>query len=183
MSSALVKSLRHALPAIDVEFVGRNSIRRRYLTLLFSHPLDVVPAHFDSLWYSTTHALITHHRNRITSIEKQLFRGAQSNNASGSRRHGRGASGGPGPVELRKQLSKFRKFLGEERAFWKTVLGRMVRAFGLEQGRPFVAQMGIEIADGGEAVKGGLTDEQRRDKMNLLQKVRRTDASFGHASA
>lgn len=83
-------------------------------------------------------------------------------------------AGGPGPVELRKQLTKFKSFLAKEREFWRGVLGRMIRAFGLEKGKKFIVGLGIAVAEGAEqaeAVKGGLTEEQKAEKLVLLQKV------------
>jgi hypothetical protein len=76
-------------------------------------------------------------------------------------------------------LQKFKQFLGREKEFWQGVCGRMVRSFGLKEGRKFMAGLGVHIADGMEGGEvAGMTTDQRMEKAGMLQKVSSLSSSI-----
>ncbi|KAL7414923.1 hypothetical protein BDY24DRAFT_22367 [Mrakia frigida] len=156
----------------DVEF-QRQNLRRRYQTLLFSHhphpssssltslepsptPHPSLLLHVEGLWIQTTHAIIALHRAKITALSNPPPPPSSSSRPgrappptvpSSARHH---LPAGARPVELRKQLTKFRAFLSAEIAFYSTLAGRFVRSLGVEEARPFLSSLGIVVAEGNE---------------------------------
>lgn len=159
-------------------------MRRRYLTLIFTHPKSTGAVIFDQAWVRTTHAFIAQYRTLIAgadeavaaarvAAEAQQPAGAGRQARNGGSRRQNGGSGfqshpsNSSSAELRNTLKSFRSFLAQEIAFYLDLLARMVRKFGLEEARPFLEALQIDVAPvTGDSFQG----EKGHDKFMLLHK-------------
>ncbi|KAJ7083470.1 hypothetical protein C8R44DRAFT_903908 [Mycena epipterygia] len=121
----------------------RKNLRRRYLHLLLLHPGAREARDAGThLWMQTSYAFIALYKQRLS-------RPAHNNHANG---------GGPGTVETRKLLQRFRQFLADEERFWRALVLRVQRAYDVAL--PASAALPAELIGVGE------DDAQPEDRMN-----------------
>ena len=119
--------------------------------------------HLEGLWIQTTHNIIALHRAKITELSGPPIANSSATGKPtrppthvvppSGRQH---LNARARPVELRKQLTKFRAFLSAEIAFYSALAARFVRSLGVEEARPFLAALGIVVAEGleGKTIEG-----------------------------
>lgn len=81
----------------------------------------------------TTYALIAAYRTKISQTEEAV----KSHDPRG------GKTKNPGPVELRKLVTRFRAFLSAEETFWSELALRLTKTYDLKEAIPALAALSI----------------------------------------
>jgi tetratricopeptide (TPR) repeat protein len=156
-------------------------LRKLYLRLLLSYPFARESKDAETnLWMQTSYLLISHYKQRITSLDKALF---SPQSPRPRNRHGQGG----GHSEYHKLLNRFRQFLAEEAKFYDQLLVRFVKSFdmlsdlqpvlltikskalNLEPGSRYESGRSQFPSDDGQ--KFSLTQEQRETKLATWSKL------------
>lgn len=74
----------------------------------------------------TSYAFITVYRQKVAALDRRQQR-----------------PGGPGPVEYRKLVQRFRQFLADEEKFWTQLVVRFRRSFALDEAQSALEALGI----------------------------------------
>lgn len=137
----------------SAEFLRQN-LRRLYLSVLFSERstratdaatpstgrlLDVL----NLLWIETSHSLIHVHRQRITSLDRDVRKRQSGGRAAASGSSGRDKAAGP--VARRKLVHSLRSFLAAEEAFWASTIARFVETYDVRDAEPAVRALKISM--------------------------------------
>ncbi len=133
-----------------------RSARNVYLAVLFQHPLSPHAQTLDSLWLGTTYTLIQAYRDVVGRIEASL-----------PPRKGKDSA------DLRRTLARFRQALGAEDAFYRSLIGRIVAFYRLqERAADHLAMAGVPVpeADEGEGLAPPLSREEAEKKVGLVYK-------------
>lgn len=116
-----------------------QTLRDEYVDLLIRHWRDPAAGStgMEGLWMVTSYWTISSYRGMIADIERRVG-GAGSGLGSGSggeaRRGGRRGTEGDresGPVELRKVLQRFQRFLTSEISFYQSLIRAFIQRFDL----------------------------------------------------
>ncbi|KAJ9092496.1 hypothetical protein QFC19_008709 [Naganishia cerealis] len=130
----------------SVEKAARQ-LRTAHTVLLFEHHTNPSAQNIDQLWMTTSYWVITAFRTMISEVEKKVASasagGIVENQSRYVRRNGsnRGTSvegererereKQSGPVELRKLLQRFQRFLTTEITFYQWLIRKLVKRFDL----------------------------------------------------
>ncbi|KAK2460824.1 hypothetical protein APHAL10511_007294 [Amanita phalloides] len=133
----------------EVEFL-RKKLRRQYLQLLLVHPRVQESKDAENhLWMQTSYAFIAAYKQRINTLDRLINNRPQQSQPSQQQQQQQQQQrqSGPGPVEYRKLLQRFRQFLAEEEKFWAKLVGRLYRTFALTDARPALQAVGIPLEE------------------------------------
>nr|XP_031859899.1 uncharacterized protein CI109_004748 [Kwoniella shandongensis]KAA5526971.1 hypothetical protein CI109_004748 [Kwoniella shandongensis] len=155
----------------------RQQCRNLHLTILFSHPLSPYAQSLDSLWHHTTYLLIQAYRDLIAHLSSSA---TAVGGAGGNRRRGGSPNSNPNASELKKTITRFRQALSSEETFYKSLISRLVRFYGLaEVGdcASYLAEAKIPIGgDEGSfegvagAGAGAGVGQEKKEKIGLVYK-------------
>ncbi|KAK8844618.1 hypothetical protein IAR55_006465 [Kwoniella newhampshirensis] len=151
----------------------RQQCRNLHLTILFSHPLSPYAQSLDSLWHHTTYLLIQAYRDLIAHLSSSAGAAGTTGSMTGSSLRG---SPNPTATELKKTITRFRQALSSEETFYKSLISRLVRFYGLaEVGRcaAYLGEAKIPVGDGQSdegATQGQGQGQEKRDKLSLIYK-------------
>ncbi|KIJ37104.1 hypothetical protein M422DRAFT_260495, partial [Sphaerobolus stellatus SS14] len=139
---------------------------RQFLQLLFVHPYAKESKDADhSLWLTTSYFIISAYKQRIAAADAVIHQTANEYHGRGQDRH----HGKPtGVVEHRKLVHRFRQFLAEEEKFWTSLVVRAVRVFRLDEARPALAALNINV--GGDENDNAILDASptKPDRRNIF---------------
>ncbi|KAJ7485823.1 hypothetical protein FB451DRAFT_1083325, partial [Mycena latifolia] len=142
----------------DADFQRKN-LRRRYLNLLLLHPGTREARDAGThLWMQTSYAFIALYKQRLSrAAHSNNHNNSNGNNPTNGNNKGGGSSG---VVETRKLLQRFRQFLADEERFWRALVLRVQRAFGVSL--PSSVSLPPELVGGA----GGEDEGAPQDRMN-----------------
>ncbi|KAF8635724.1 hypothetical protein AX15_000340 [Amanita polypyramis BW_CC] len=130
----------------EVEF-QRKKLRRQYLHLLLAHPHAPESKDVENhLWMQTSYTFIAAYKHQINALDRLIQNNARQQQQQQQPTLQQRQSG-PGPVEHRKLLQRFRQFLAEEEKFWAKLVGRVYRTFVLEDAQLALQALGIPLED------------------------------------
>ncbi|KDQ54165.1 hypothetical protein JAAARDRAFT_413501 [Jaapia argillacea MUCL 33604] len=116
------------------------NLRRKYLQLLLLHPYAEESKDIEThLWIQTSHQFIANYKQRLTALDRAI----SSSSRGGHHPQQQQRHGGPGPVEHRKLLQRFRQYLAEEEKFWAQLVVRFRQSFGLSEAHSALVVLGI----------------------------------------
>lgn len=124
----------------EVDFQRKN-LRRRYLSLLFTHPHARESKDVEThLWMQTSYAFISSYKQRIHNIERLMDRKLKTLDDIA---HPPDRKNNTHVVEHRKLVQRFRQFLAEEEKFWNQIVIRLRRSFSLDEATPVLVALGV----------------------------------------
>lgn len=139
---ALTARLKHELQAKrslpwdrSVEKTVRQ-LRTAHLVLLIEHWTNPSAQNIDQLWMTTSYWIISAYRSMIAEVEKKVATASTGGMVEDPRRRN-GRAGDrerekeSGPVELRKLLQRFQRFLTTEIAFYQWLIRKFIQRFDL----------------------------------------------------
>lgn len=131
---------RRALAPWDksIEKPARN-LRTAHVLLLVEHWTQPAAQNIDQLWMTTSYWLITAYRTLIADVERKVGAATAGSGGEGPRRPSRRVAGmegadrerESGPVELRKILQRFQRFLTTEITFYQWLIRKVIVRFDL----------------------------------------------------
>lgn len=147
---ALTARLKHELQAKrslpwdrPVEKTVRQ-LRTAHLVLLIEHWTNPSAQNIDQLWMTTSYWIISAYRTMISEVEKKVASASVGGMGEADPRFRRNGSRGgrsvegdrerekeSGPVELRKLLQRFQRFLTTEIAFYQWLIRKLIQRFDL----------------------------------------------------
>lgn len=147
---ALTSRLKHELQAKrslpwdrSVEKTVRQ-LRTAHLVLLIEHWTNPSAQNIDQLWMTTSYWIISAYRTMISEVEKKVASASVGGMGEADPRFRRNGSRGgrsvegdrerekeSGPVELRKLLQRFQRFLTTEIAFYQWLIRKLIQRFDL----------------------------------------------------
>ncbi|KAJ6489891.1 hypothetical protein C8R45DRAFT_992076 [Mycena sanguinolenta] len=112
----------------------RKNLRRRYLHLLLLYPNARETRDAGThLWMQTSYAFIALYKQRLAALSAHANATGDNTNTNNNH-HNSGndkREGNRKQVESRKLLQRFRQFLADEDRFWRALVGRVQRAYGV----------------------------------------------------
>lgn len=148
-----------------------NRTRNYHQTLLFNHPLHPLAQSLDPMWVRTSYSLIASFRDNIARAEAALT-------ASAGGAGKRAPRNSPAEQDLRKILTRFRQVLASEEGFYRQLVIRLVRHFGMEEtcggilGGVGLSMTGVqEDGESQNDTGASLSNEEKKDKVGLVYKA------------
>ncbi|KAF7345287.1 hypothetical protein MSAN_01905400 [Mycena sanguinolenta] len=160
----------------------RKNLRRRYLHLLLLYPNARETRDAGThLWMQTSYAFIALYKQRLSALSAHANATGDSTNPNNNHHNGGNdkKEGNRKQVETRKLLQRFRQFLADEDRFWRALVGRVQRAYGIVLPPHFAANANLPpellagaasgLTGGGATASGGTGAEGEdavEDRMN-----------------
>ncbi|KAJ7160379.1 hypothetical protein C8R46DRAFT_1286139 [Mycena filopes] len=135
----------------------RKNLRRRYLHLLLLHPGAREAREAGThLWMQTSYAFIALYKQRLA---RPAHSGTNAHNNNGNNNNN---TNNNTTVETRKLLQRFRQFLADEERFWRALVLRLQRAYGVPlpaDALPPELLASLSIASASNAGNANATDD------------------------
>lgn len=131
----------------------RKQLRNVYLKLLFNFPFSSRTGGVEvDLWTETCHPGVHTYRSILTQLEKQIKDvQAKKTQHSTNRQNSSNEAVYRQEAQLNQRhirvAGNFRSYLAAEETFWKELLGRVVKVFGVTEAKPHVEAIGV-VCDG-----------------------------------
>ncbi|KAF8205198.1 hypothetical protein K438DRAFT_1964285 [Mycena galopus ATCC 62051] len=119
----------------------RKNLRRRYLHLLLLHPNAREARDAGThLWMQTSYAFIALYKQRLAALSTNSANNSNNNNNNNGEHKDKDKDKASArehketnrkQIETRKLLQRFRQFLADEDRFWRALVGRVQRAYGV----------------------------------------------------
>lgn len=125
---------RKSVPWDAAVLGAARKLRTAHVVLLVEHYTNPAAQGIDALWMTSSYWLIGAYRGMIADVERRVGAAGVGGGVGGKRRGGGGEGEREresGPVELRKLLTRFQRFLTSEIAFYQWLVRTLVARFDL----------------------------------------------------